>query len=78
MKKPLALKPVPAIRATVGRPPQRLLRHGDEHVARKLKRLRLTAPRNKWWLRSRKRNEPERLAQLWEKRLVAEDATARA
>ena len=41
---------------------------GDRLVAKKLKSLRISAYRNKWWLRNRKRNEPHRIARIWRER----------
>ena len=42
---------------------------GDRHVRRVLGRLGITAYKSKWWLMSRKRNEPTRIAQIWRQRL---------
>ncbi len=47
----------------------RQLRAGDRHVQRVLGRLGITAYKSKWWLISSKRNEPKRLASVWQQRL---------
>lgn len=42
---------------------------GDRIVARKLKAVRISANKNKWWVVNRKRNEPKRIARVWESRM---------
>lgn len=44
---------------------------GDRIVLRKLKALKLTATRNKWWLVKPRNNEPRRLAAAWVSRFSA-------
>lgn len=44
---------------------------GDRQVIRELGEVALYAYRNKWWLMSPKRNEPQRLARLWKERVLA-------
>jgi Reverse transcriptase (RNA-dependent DNA polymerase) len=44
---------------------------GDRHVQRKLSSLNIIAERNKWWSMQNGRNEPKRIAVLWEKRQLS-------
>ncbi len=50
---------------------------GDRLVHRRLGSLKLVAYQNKWWLVTKKRNEPRRLANLWRRRLISLPASAR-
>ncbi|MGD8451333.1 MAG: reverse transcriptase family protein [Phycisphaerae bacterium] len=50
---------------------KRLLEAGDRHVMRALASRGLSARRGKWWITSKKRNEPRRLAQAWDTRMTA-------
>jgi hypothetical protein len=60
-----------------GRHLRRQLEAGDRTVRRKLRHLRISAHENKWWLVSRKRNEPRRIAAIWT-RLALGPASQRA
>jgi hypothetical protein len=42
---------------------------GDRAILKRLRHLKINSPNNKWWLISRRRNEPARIARVWEKRL---------
>ena len=49
---------------------RRLLKAGDDVMRRKLTHLRLSAPKGKWWVVTKKRNEPRWLAMLWRRRVA--------
>lgn len=50
---------------------RRLLEAGDRHISKILKRRGLVAHRGKWWVTSKARNEPRRLARNWRQKEVA-------
>jgi Reverse transcriptase (RNA-dependent DNA polymerase) len=50
---------------------RRLLEAGDAVMRRKLRSLALSAHKGKWWVTTKKRNEPRRLAILWRRRAAA-------
>jgi len=60
--------------AQADRSPEKQIRtyltRGDSIVREKLARQRLTAHRNKWWVFNDRRNEPLRLANLWQERIT--------
>ena len=45
------------------------LKLGDRKVAGRIRSSRITAYKNKWWLMSKKRNEPRRIATVWRNRI---------
>jgi hypothetical protein len=53
------------------------LKVGDRLVQRRLRSLKLVPHQNKWWLITKKRNEPRRLANLWRRRLILLPISAR-
>lgn len=46
------------------------LKLGDRKVAGRIRAGRITAYKNKWWLKSKKRNEPRRIATVWRGRIA--------
>ncbi|MEX2306489.1 MAG: reverse transcriptase domain-containing protein [Pirellulales bacterium] len=50
---------------------RRLLEAGDRKISEKLLSLAITANKNKWWIVTRKRNEPRRIANVWQRRTAA-------
>jgi hypothetical protein len=44
---------------------RRLLSAGDRHIEKKLRELSITAHKNKWWTRSKQRDEAHRIASVW-------------
>ena len=49
---------------------RRYLEAGDRHIAKRLRSLAISSPKNKWWVVNFKlnRNEPRRIASIWRKR----------
>ena len=50
---------------------RRLLEAGDRRVSEKLRALSIVANKNKWWIATRKRNEPRCIANIWQRRNAA-------
>lgn len=48
------------------------LKLGDRNVAGRIRAVHITAYKNKWWLVSKKRNEPRRIATVWRVRIADE------
>lgn len=46
---------------------RRLMEAGDRYVARRLKRVGLGSETRQWWLQTERRNEPARIAKLWQR-----------
>ena len=53
---------------------RRLLEAGDRKVNKKLGSLSITANKNKWWIVTRQRNEPRRIANIWRGRIVSTES----
>jgi len=45
---------------------RKMIEAGDRAVLKRLRELRINSPKNKWWLISQRRNEPVRIARVWD------------